>query len=64
MNPKELLFLPIRWQRVCEGHWSATVDDQECALLMNDFPEEPLYTVTVGGRSIDLDDPPPRWTIE
>jgi hypothetical protein len=62
--PKELLLLPVRWRRVRDGHWSATVNDRDCSLRMNDFPEEPLYTVTVEGVSIDIDDAPRTWSIE
>lgn len=63
LNPKELLLVPIRWRKLRDGQWSATFDNQECALEMNDFPEDPLYTVTVGEQAIDLDDLPSRWTI-
>jgi len=31
---------------------------------MNDFPDEPFFTLTVGQKSIDFDDEPRAWTIE
>jgi hypothetical protein len=64
LNPKELLLRPLRWRKVRDGRWRAVADGQECVLQMNDFPEEPLYTLTVGELSLDLDDPPLHWTIE
>lgn len=64
LNPKELLLRSVRWRKVRDGYWSATVDGEQCALQMNDFPEEPLYTVTVKGGSVDVDDPPRNWTVE
>jgi hypothetical protein len=30
---------------------------------MNDFPDEPLYTVEVSGERFDFDDAPASWTI-
>lgn len=63
-SPKELLLQSIRWRKVRDGHWVAQVGEVECMLRMNDFPEEPLYTVTVGGASMDVEDAPRGWTIE
>lgn len=56
---------PIQWERV-EGsfvEWSATLDGVVYRLTMNDFPEEPLYTLRCGDASIDLDDAPLHWKI-
>ncbi len=64
VTPKELLLLPIRWRKLRDGTWSARVGDQDCLLRMNDFPEEPLYTVIAGPSSLDIDDVPRNWTIE
>jgi hypothetical protein len=30
---------------------------------MNDFPDEPLLTVSVGGESLDVEDIPPTWQL-
>jgi hypothetical protein len=64
VSPKDLLMLPVRWLRVRDGYWSATVNGHDCSLRMNDFPDEPLYTVAVEGVSIDIDDAPLMWSIE
>jgi hypothetical protein len=39
------------------------VGGEKCQLLMNDFPDEPLYTLKWRGTSLDLDDSPPSWKI-
>lgn len=35
----------------------------ECYLRMNDFPEEPMWTLFYNGESIDFDDSPELWGI-
>ena len=60
----ELLSLPVVWEKVRDGLWTARVRDTECLLRMNNFPEEPLYTVTAGVSSVDIDDAPAGWTIK
>lgn len=57
-SPKDLLRLHIRWKKLAPGRWEARVTETVCTLTMNDFPEEPLYTVRVAGQSLDLDDAP------
>lgn len=64
LSPRELLLLPIHWRKKSEGHWSASVRGHECSLRMNDFPEEPLYTIVVHEKSLDIDDAPQCWRIE
>jgi hypothetical protein len=64
LSPKELLLLPIRWKKVAVGRWEAQVDQHACVLTMNDFPDEPLFTVAIDGQHLDIDDPPKTWTIE
>jgi hypothetical protein len=40
----------------------ATVGGEEWVIRINDFPEDPLYTLIIGGQAIvDLDDWPPSW---
>jgi hypothetical protein len=55
----------INWQCVKLGRskFYASVDGERCELRMNDFPEEPLYTLTFRGQSIDFDDRPKTWTL-
>jgi hypothetical protein len=64
MTRQKLLTGPIAWIRVDDGAWRATVEGCECYLRMNDFPEEPLYTVGVGELAIDIEDAPAGWSIE
>ena len=61
----ELLALEITWSRVQAEtpKWIAEVGGERCKLRMNDFPDEPLYTVELKGDFLDIDDPPAMWTI-
>jgi hypothetical protein len=52
--PTDLLSLPIVWENVSVGRWRASVQDSECLLKLNNFPDEPLFTVTVGDLSVDV----------
>ena len=37
---------------------------EECYLRMNDFPDEPFWTLFYRGERIDFDDDPQNWTIK
>lgn len=66
-NPRSILNLPslaLEWRRVAPGSWLTSFAGEDCSLTMNDFPDEPLYTVRAFGESVDLDDPPIAWTLE
>lgn len=39
----------------------AMVDGNECILKINDFPSEPMYTLTVSDGNINFDDKPELW---
>lgn len=54
MTARALLFLPITWKKVSDGVWRTTVYGCDCRLRLNDFPEEPLYSVQVGDDAIDI----------
>ncbi len=42
--------------------WQALFKGNACRLRMNDFPEEPQYTLLVAGKEMgDFDDWPPCW---
>jgi hypothetical protein len=43
--------------------WHAMVDGEECQLLLNDFPEEALYTLKWRESSLDVEESPPNWSI-
>jgi hypothetical protein len=45
------------------SHFHAHVDGDLCRLRMNDFPEEPMYTVEVEGEKRDFDELPSGWVI-
>ena len=62
-SASDLLSLPVVWEKVLDGLWGARVKGTECVLRLNNFPEEPLYTITAGGSSVDVDDAPAGWTI-
>jgi len=64
LKVEQLLAMKIRWRETSQGHWHSMVEGVECSLTMNDFPDEPLYTVQCGSDPLDLDDPPADWWIE
>jgi len=61
---EELLNAQITWLRE-EGQprWKAMHNGKRCELTMNNFPEEPLYTVRCEGESLDIEDSPNGWVI-
>ena len=66
MNDASFLFnKQINWQSVKSerAKFYTYIDGERCELRMNDFPEEPLYTLTFRGQSMDFDDRPQIWTL-
>ncbi|MBN1959657.1 MAG: hypothetical protein JW841_01815 [Deltaproteobacteria bacterium] len=60
----DFLNLPIAWKKQADTPvWSAVVAGESCCLEMNDFPDEPLYTLTWREQSLDIDDKPDIWAI-
>lgn len=55
----------INWQvnEAADDAFYAYVNGERCELRMNDFPDEPLYTLTYRGQSVDFDDRPQTWTL-
>ena len=55
----------ITWKFVKPGgiEFYAIVDGQKCELRMNNFPEEPLYTLEYMNQTIDFDDRPKTWKL-
>lgn len=54
----------IAWESAGDGElpYRASVDGHVYTIRVNDFPEEPLYTLLVDGQEIvDLDDWPAAW---
>ena len=62
---KQVLDTKITWQEVTPGgiEFIAIVQGHACRLRINDFPDEPLFTLTVGSNRFDLDDAPAGWKI-
>lgn len=61
---RDLLAIPIAWSKAPgQASCSAVLDNESCRLTLNDFPDEPLYTVHWRGQKLDLDDAPEAWTI-
>jgi hypothetical protein len=61
---RDLMVVPIMWSKTPgQPRWSALVWDEACELTMNDFPDEPLYTVEWRGQTLDIDEAPSSWSI-
>jgi hypothetical protein len=61
---RDLLDTKIFWIKESgRPNWWANALGKRCELRMNDFPEEPLYTVKWGDESLDIDESPPNWSI-
>lgn len=61
-----LLWRPLKWYPKSETERDFLCDNfpkEECYLRMNDFPDEPLWTLYYKGESIDFNDTPIFWTI-
>jgi hypothetical protein len=60
----DLLKTQIAWINVPDGPgWHANVDGEECFLTMNNFPDEPLYTVIWRTLRLNIEDAPANWSI-
>ena len=61
---EKLLTARLVWEeRVGQPEWTTMFLGEECHLVMNDFPDEPLYTLTWRGQSMNFDDTPTAWTL-
>lgn len=61
---ERLVATPISWQHTGDGivPYSSRVGDRDLTIRINDFPEEPLYTLMFGDQEIvDLEDWPVAW---
>lgn len=56
---------PISWHSTKPGsvEFYAYVDGERCELCLNDFPDEPLCTLTFRGQSMSFDDRPRSWSL-
>ena len=63
-NIRDLLAMPIDWQKCSDRPvWLCMIGEEECSLVMNDFPDEPLYTLRWRNQVWDFDDAPSCWVI-
>lgn len=64
-NIESLLRKAIFWRpEINEGtEFYAYIENELCQLTMNDFPDNPLYTLRWRDYSIDIDDFPEGWTF-
>ena len=61
---QELVRARIFWlKETGQPKWKALHKGEKCELVLNNFPEEPLYTLRCGGEKWDLDDSPTDWVI-
>lgn len=65
MDIEELLNKKLKWFEVLPSNhrFFTQYEGRECILQMNDFPEEPLYTLFYEEKSIDFDDKPIEWEL-
>ena len=65
MDVKKLLGMKIDWQKTSESEYLfwAIVDGEELQLRLNDFPEEPICTLSRSTGKRDLDDLGENWTL-
>ena len=62
---KKLFNREIIWRKAQPSGkgFIAEVDGEKCKLRINDFPDEPLYTLIYKGIEYDFDDAPEIWKI-
>lgn len=61
-----ILCEPLTWnplQGEDRKYFTDKYSPNECWLQMNDFPEEPLWTLFYKGESKDIEDTPTLWEI-
>lgn len=62
-----LLCEPIHWTPDLESDRNFITKKypkSECYLRMNDFPDEPLWTLFYKGESKDIEDTPTLWKVK
>jgi hypothetical protein len=63
MRPIEkLMTARLAWE-LSGSEWTSTFLGYDCRLQMNDFPDEPLFTLSWRGDTIDFDDKPTCWIL-
>ena len=61
----QILDIPILWNEEMDGgtEFYSYVNGELCQLTLNDYPEEPLYTLRWREFSLDVDDRPFGWSF-
>ena len=65
-DAKHLLKEKLKWNPIPSSERDFSCENfskDECYLRMNNFPEEPLWTLTYKTETVDFDDAPPHWDI-
>ena len=66
MSQPHLLAYPITWELAESALivYKAKFEGRRYSMRMNDFPEEPLYSLLdeEGNVIVDMNEWPPRWT--
>lgn len=62
---EQIFDLKIEWREEIPGgvQFYAYVDGELCQLSMNDYPDEPMYTLRWREYSVGIDDHPPNWGL-
>jgi hypothetical protein len=62
---KALFSKEIIWKAITDNgvDFEAEIDGFKCGLRINDFPDEPHYTIFFKGMQLDFDDAPKIWKI-
>ena len=64
MNINQYFFKNILWvKKKNTVFYEAEVEGKQIYLRLNDFPEEPMYTLIVDKEKKDLDDLPSCWKL-
>ncbi|WP_313266387.1 hypothetical protein [Sphingobacterium sp.] len=65
MTNEELISLTIFWKEHPEiaGYYYIEENDKIILLRINNFPDEPLYTLINGLDITDLEDKPTGWSL-
>jgi len=66
MTIENLLKTKVKWKKhkVSSRFFYHQSNDQISLLRINDFPDEPLFTVISGLEIKDMDDKPLEWKLE
>lgn len=65
MENKNLILLDVFWEKhpIHERYYYITKDNKIILLRINNFPDEPLYTLINGLDITDIEDTPIGWRL-